>query len=81
MIGPDLTTGPFTAETASPILEQIAHLVCACTLATALIDGTGSATADRRPNPPGHCAVPSPTMRCSTAARAPSSGVRRGLQS
>jgi hypothetical protein len=44
MVGPGLTTGPFTAETAARIRERIAHPVRAGALATALITGVGYGT-------------------------------------
>lgn len=44
MVGPGLTTGPFTAETASRIRERIVHPVRAGALATALLTGVGYGT-------------------------------------
>jgi len=44
MVGPGLTTGPFTAETASRIRERIAHPVRAGALATALLTGVSYGT-------------------------------------
>lgn len=44
MVGPGLTTGPFTAETASLIRDRIAHPVRAGALAAALLTGAGYGT-------------------------------------